>query len=228
MKEPSKVEVINDLDGNLMTFYRVLQDRQLSYELRRKLKFTPYARDAYKLARELLVTNRGEGLSLVDKAWCYFVLTRMSFSNCFNSAFSYAISYRVSSKADTFNFRIKDLYQAHTRIKHALIENDCALKVIKRYDSPDTFFYLDPPYFGSIQGYVHKIDQTFQDDLVALLKTIKGKFILSGYNDYGLSDICKVVTITSSSSAKNCKNCKDNTDRERLEHLVMNFDTDTN
>lgn len=216
-KHVSHVEVINDIDGNLINFFRVLQDRKLSYELRRKLRYTLYSRDEYILAREMLVRNKGENLSNIDKAWCYFILTRMSFACKFNGGFGY--SKKCNEPKNTEN-AISRIYSAYKRLKNTIIENDCAIKVIERYDSPKTLFYLDPPYIDTHQCYKHKINDDFLVRLKDTLNNIKGKYILSGYNDYGLENIKRVETIKASSSAKNCTN---NTDRDRTEYLTMNF-----
>ena len=104
-------------------------------------------------------------------------LTRTSF---FNRMTSYGVGSDTSTaqrngiKSDFSNNELKD------RLKKTIILNKDYKKVIKQYDSPLTFFYLDPPYEGSGKLYVHSSMPI--NDIYNVLKNIKGRFLLS-YND---------------------------------------------
>lgn len=71
-------------------------------------------------------------------------------------------------------------------MKHAQIEKLPALELLKRYDTPDVFIYLDPPYLpGTRKGYLYNIEMT-EKDHIELLKAIKkhpGKVLISGYDN---------------------------------------------
>jgi len=78
-------EVLNDLDGQLINFYRVLQDKDTSEELIRRLQFTAYSRSEYKLAVD--ICNGRIPATNIAKAWAYFVNINMSFGNKINGGF---------------------------------------------------------------------------------------------------------------------------------------------
>lgn len=99
-----------------------------------------------------------------------------------------------------------------------------ALKVIKNRDSPETFFYLDPPYPGAVQGHYYGYSEKNLADLLTILVKLKGRFILSNYwtetlrtavdeNRWNYREI-KVATHT----AVNTKQ------RESTEVLVFNYE----
>lgn len=69
------------------------------------------------------------------------------------------------------------------RLQRVQVECCDALRIIKSRDREDTFFYLDPPYVGADQGHYDGYSQDDFDNLLALLETIKGKFLLSSYKN---------------------------------------------
>jgi len=182
-KSPSLIETLNDLNDGVTTFYRVL--RNDPSELMRLLEFTPYARRTYLECREQWVGETDP----VKKAWSWFVTQRMAFSGNINSS-GWCHS-KTSSRSHEamavrqFNSAISLIPQAHTRLKSAQIECKSALDVIRAYDHPDVFFYLDPPYVLSArrtkEGYHHEVNDEHHRDLVKTLLSIQGKALLSGY-----------------------------------------------
>ena len=74
------------------------------------------------------------------------------------------------------------LHEIQQRLTNVVIENKCFEDIIVKYDSQETLFYLDPPYFNAEKHYVSEFTQDHHELLSQLLKNIKGKFILS-YND---------------------------------------------
>jgi DNA adenine methylase len=73
----------------------------------------------------------------------------------------------------------------HAHLRGVYIEHDDALNVIKRYDTPDTLFYLDPPYVLGTRvkkrGYLHEMSDAWHQELVSLLLGLQAKVVLSGY-----------------------------------------------
>ena len=75
-----------------------------------------------------------------------------------------------------------DLTEISKRLERTQIECQDALKIIKSRDSKDTFFYIDPPYLNADQGHYSGFNEMDMEELLKLLSTIKGKFLLSNYD----------------------------------------------
>lgn len=171
-------EVLNDLDGRIVNFYRVCQDKNKRRELLDRLAFTPYARDEHRRALH------DDQKTDVDKAWAWFVNVQMSFSNTPSSGWRTSV-FGENTPA-TWKRQIERLLPACERLSGVHIESDDAVSVIERWDSPQTLFYCDPPYPGSDQmGYKHKYSHSDFSELVDTLENAEGSFLLSAY-DVGL------------------------------------------
>lgn len=178
-KEPSKAEVINDYNANVVNFYRELKTN--FNELNESIQATPYCRDTYRNAK--LIYENPYLFTPVTRAWAFWVCTTQGFSNKIGS-------WRASQPRDKeaqLNCNKKEQFKEELslRLKTVQIENIDALYLIKRLDSPSTFFYLDPPYVDSNQGHYGGYTQEHFTALIDTLANIKGKFLLSSYpNDY--------------------------------------------
>jgi len=138
-KEPSEVEIINDFNANVVNFYRELKTN--FKELKRQIDATPYSREVYKHA--MVVYNNPYVFTPETRAWAFWVGTIQGFSNKIGS-------WRSStqrSKESTLNFNKKRSFDESLskRLEIVQIENKNALELISKQDSPETFFYLDPP-----------------------------------------------------------------------------------
>jgi len=186
-KQPSPVEVLNDLNEDVVNVFRVLQNKETHEELRFRLMYTPYARAEFVRAIEML----GQGnLTPVDRAWAFMVRQNMGFSGtkrtdggCWSRAF-------VSAQgcADTCNswlMRLSMLDAWRWRLMRVQIDCRDALEVIRYWDSPGTLFYVDPPYVSETRKdrsvYAYEMTNEQHKELVELLVGIKGKAVVSGY-----------------------------------------------
>jgi DNA adenine methylase len=170
-------EVINDHDERLINFYRVLQDD--GEELVRRLSLTLYSEAKHRRAKDLSI-----GEDLVDAAVRYFVNVSQSFTNKINGGWGRGVA--SQNWAATWNERVVRLPQYLDRMASVHIACDDALKVIKDWDSPQTFFYCDPPYPGTECGSYKGYTVTDLQALVDTLDTCQGSFILSNYNQPGV------------------------------------------
>jgi len=178
-KPPSPVEVYNDIDEDLVNFYRVLRDPKKYKKLKKLLLLTPYARREFEFCRDHL---HDPDIDDVERARRLYVVIRQSFSaNCKRWGYS------INKSRKTF-YNIVDCFDVfHERIRKVQIECDDFENIIKRYDTPQTFFYLDPPYLNispstimEIKNYMSAEDH---ERLVNVLLGIKGKALLSGYEN---------------------------------------------
>lgn len=188
-QRPAPHEVLNDLDGNVTTFFRVLRDRES--DLLRALALTPYSRQEYRAA-----ALNEEGLREVERARRFFVRTSQSF-NAAGAANGKRASWsngmrRGSSQALTVADLVDRLYAAAERLRRVVIEHRPAVDVIRAYDAPDAVLYCDPPYLDSTRSgltrscggdYAH--DTNTEADHRALAEVLthaKGTVLLSGYD----------------------------------------------
>lgn len=213
-KEPSQVEIINDINMDLVNLYRVVKNHL--EEFVRYLKWILVARDQF----DLFKNQKSELLTDIQRAVRFYYLLKTGFAAKVANPYFAISTYRRSA----FNLlRIEEeLSAAHLRLAHVFIENKPYQEFITKYNKPHTFFYLDPPYFNCEDYYGKGIFS--KDDfevLNDLLLNISGKFILS-INDIpeirGIykSFNFKEVTTRYSSNAKARKNSV-------KELLIMNF-----
>ena len=169
-KEPSKIEVVNDINGDLINLHRIIQTRpqSLSFYLNSMLK----SREIFYGIKDGKLRPRNE----IEAAAFYYYLISMSFG-------AKGESYAMNKRRNYGNI-YRDFMVYSKRLKRASIENMSYEKLIKEYDDKDALFYLDPPYVGTESYYKTPKDFSMNDhrNLALILQSIKGKFILS-YND---------------------------------------------
>ncbi len=169
-KEPSKVEVLNDLDGEIVNFYRVCQ--QHHEELLRYFKYAVVSRAWFDLLKKSEPTT----LTDIQRAARYLYLLR----NCFASLVRNPVYHRNVVQPPSFNLSsLPELIDtAHQRLQRVQIECAPYEEVIRRFDRSSSLFYLDPPYWGR-KLYRHNLGEADFEKLAGQLKKILGKFILS-------------------------------------------------
>lgn len=179
-KEPSPVEVYNDLDSGLVNFFRVLRDSQKFARFYHLATLTPYSREEYYFCRETWEDCEDE----VERAYRWFVVARGSFSGRFGSGWAYTVSASSAKQTSKWISILGMLPAIHGRMMQVQIEHDDFARIIERYDAPETLFYLDPPYIAETRrsgGYKHEMSIDDHKRLVEMLLNIKGKALLSGY-----------------------------------------------
>jgi DNA adenine methylase len=189
-KRPANHEVYNDLDEQLTRFFRVLQSPLRSGKLLRRLGATPFSRNEFERALRAVERPRDE----VDHAWgvfCSAWFTRPGDRSNFFSAPTDGNG-RVISPGRTFARAKANLRDVIRRIENVVIENQCALDVIRQYDSERMLFYVDPPYPGE-KGYKCKVVHV---ELIDLLNSIRGSYILSSYANHDYSALNYVFSET--------------------------------
>lgn len=179
-KEPSKVEVLNDLDGELVNFYRVIQRHY--EELIRYMRFTIVSRTVFDL---LKAANVGQ-LTDIQRAARMLYLQKTSYAGrVTRQNFRTGIVQPPGLNPE----RIPELIEeTHERLARVLLECLPYEKVLAKYDSPATCFYVDPPYF-EVKHYKFNLDPDDFRTLAERLGAIKGSFVLS------LNDVPEVRTI---------------------------------
>ncbi len=169
-KPESKIEVLNDLDGELVNLYRVCQSHH--EELVRFMRFMLLSREWF----DRLQNTPPAMMTDIQRAARYLYLQKVAFGGRVRSqsyGFFVTASNRFSPK------KIPDLIErSHERLIKTQIECSPYEEVLERYDRPTTFFYLDPPYYG-VKLYHHNLERDEFPKLRDRLKNLKGKFLLS-------------------------------------------------
>ncbi len=170
-KEPSKAEIINDLNGELVMFWRVVQNHLQPF-----LEYFKYAVVSRKLF-ELEKKKDVDTLTDIQRAVRFYYLQRLAFSGRPTHE-SFGISTTSPPRFSITNLE-ESLLETHWRLKNVTIEHLDAIKCIERYDRPHTLFYIDPPYFFSGKDYPVHFEGDDFNRLRAALGKVAGRFILS-------------------------------------------------
>ncbi len=170
-KPPSKVEVLNDLDGELVNFYRICQSHH--EELLRHMRFLVVSREWYSRLQK----TPPENLTDIQRASRYFFLQKSTYGGRVANQ-SYAA--HILQPPNLTRERLVQLIDgSHARLGRVQIESLPYEKVIQKYDRATTFFYIDPPYYGVKGLYRFDFEHDQFEQLARQLKTIKGNFLLS-------------------------------------------------
>jgi DNA adenine methylase len=190
-RPPSPVETYNDLNGEAVNFFRVLKED--ADGLVGLLRYTPYSRREFLAAKE-----RGAPVSDMERARRFFVRTRQAFmavgtkSNDGNWRHSIASNMpTVHLAALVWKNSLESLRRVSLRLRRVNLEHGPALDAIEKRDSPETRFYVDPPYI--VETRTNRNQYEFElptDDHGALAEALNrcaGKVALSAY-EHGILD----------------------------------------
>lgn len=184
-REPSPVETFNDLDGEVVNFFRVLRDDKK--RLVEAIGLTPFSREEFAIACEV-----NPGLSPLERARRFYVRARQvrtglaqtaslgRWANCKNTSRA-----GMSGVISRWLGAIEDLPAVAERLLRVQIENRPAIDAIRLYDSPGTLFYCDPPYVHSTRGdsnaYEFEMTDKQHEELAEVLNGVQGMVAFSNY-----------------------------------------------
>lgn len=177
-KEPSLLETYNDLNTEIVNFFRCL--REHTEELVRKINLTPWARAEFEETLKDV-----SGLSDVERARRFYFRIWMNLQGSMITQKANWRRHNKGRKVITDSIKTDNLYDAAQRLKRVQIENRDAFRLIREMDSADTLFYLDPPYVFSTRStnkaYSHEMTDQEHREFAELLYGLKGYCVLSGY-----------------------------------------------
>lgn len=208
----AKEEVYNDYNTNLVNLFRCVKYHP--QELEKELKYMLSSRENFNNFKKFLTL---EGMTDIQRAAMFFYLINLSFG-------SRGTSYATRGKS--VKDHISRFEEISERLSKVVIENKDFQALIELYDSKDTLFYLDPPYYGTESYYNRDSKALFiPEDHLRLhnaLKNIKGRFILSYndsefirelYKDYEVVETSRKETLSSTGNNQNAY----------LELLIKNY-----
>jgi DNA adenine methylase len=179
-KTPSKKEVINDLDTHVYMCH--LGGKENDFPIL-KLKLTY---DEFHTVRKAKPTEPSDVLLLCN------LLQKNSFLSTGQTYYDPSQQTENGRKAVVAN---RDYPAYRERLKDTIILNTSYENVIKEYDSPTTFFYLDPPYENSKKTTSKTYQSIDYTQLSDILKNIQGKFLLSINDSPFIREVFKDFTI---------------------------------
>lgn len=169
-KDPSKAEVINDLDKELVTFYRVVKHHP--EEFYRQFKYCLVARDEFERLKKV----DPETLTDIQRAVRYFYLQKNAFGGHIVGQ-SFGTATTSAARLNLFNLE-QTITTVWQRLAGVTIERLDFRKLLPRYDRPHTFFFMDPPYWD-VPGYRHDfVEQDFLN-LAEILSRLAGQFLMT-------------------------------------------------
>lgn len=184
-KPRAYAEIYNDLDDSVVNLFRVLRDEQLSARLVELLRLTPFSRVEFKAAYQPTKDPLEQARRLV-------VLAYQGFGS--NAHARRSTGFRSNSNrsgttpAQDWQNYPETLWATIERLRGVVIEHRDALEVMAAHDGLETLHYVDPPYVWATRSrsdkqrnYRHELDNEDHGRLLAFLRTLKGRVVLSGY-----------------------------------------------
>lgn len=178
-KERSHIETVNDLDSDIVNFFRVLRDTPDT--LHWLLKETPYSREEYNLAFEHCQDPLERARRFAVRCWMGF-----GSGNRYKNGFRNGQQSNSPNPAKAWSKLPETIPLASRRLQGVQIEHMDAMELIRRYNTEDVFVYADPPYLpGTRKGYLYKHEMSVDqhEKLLQALAVHPGKILLSGYDN---------------------------------------------
>lgn len=175
-KKPSPVEVYNDINSDVVNFLMVVrEDANLFYNA---IATLPYSRELYESWKKTPAPN-----DYFERAVRWFYINRSGISGSHKGrtgGWRHGINHNT---VGTYRSSCELIKPLCNRLLKVNIESKDFRDIIQKYDSPNTFFYVDPPYVGREYRYDGDFSQQDHIELAELLNNIKGKAMLSYYDN---------------------------------------------
>ncbi len=229
--KPYPVEVYNDLDEDVVNFFKVL--RENTEELIQAISLTPYSRKEFSLA--LARSSTGGRIERARQFYVRIMQCRSSSPTATRDSdwrYSKLISERgMAAPAQKWGNRYTSLFLIAQRLKRIMIENRDFLHILRQYDGSETLFYVDPPYVHETRqrkrGYTHEMPTEDHLNLIHGLSTILGRFVLSGYDNEIYSEAIHSLGWSKVKFPPARATTSSNSKTRKIEVLWKNFSDDT-
>lgn len=213
MKEPSKVEFLNDINSDVVNIYRVIQNHL--EEFIKQFKWALTSREIFKWLKD----TPPETLTDIQRAARFYYLQKLSFGSKIEGR-TFGTSATSPPKLNLLRLE-ETLSEAWLRL-HRVTEHLDWKTCITRYDRPDTLFYLDPPYWQT-QGYGVPFGLEQYDAMAELARQCQGKMIIS-VNDH--PDMRRAFDGLEISTVNTTYSVGSNNGYKAAELVISNFKTD--
>lgn len=180
-------EVYNDLDGEVVNFFRCLRDPHLRAALVESCRFTPYARDEFEQAWEPVDDG-----NMLERARRLAIRAQMGFGSAGatkgTTGLRTDLKRRFTTAQQDWASYPAAIAAAGERFAGVLIENRSGLEVLQQHDGPTTLHFVDPPYLHEARnlrpggGYRHELSDEDHEDLIACVRELEGMVVIGGYD----------------------------------------------
>ena len=189
-KRPSQVEILNDIDSHLIGFFELLKDDAKRLKLTKTLDNMPYSR---RLWQDIRSRWKAGNIPVddIERVSQWFYLNRTCFSGDQKRGGFAVPSTTGRNPVQSFRNAVDSLKAIAGRLRNVCIENLDYQECIKRYDSPETPFYIDCPYYGHEHYYGDSFTQDDHCKLSELLYGIKGHAMVSHYDNELYNELYK-------------------------------------
>ncbi|MBL7215524.1 MAG: DNA adenine methylase [Phycisphaerae bacterium] len=212
-KPRSKSEVLNDINAELITLFRVVKYHRR--EFLHELRFVTHSR------KEFSDFRAQPGLTDIQRAARYYMILKTAFGGKGATADCH-FGYGTTGRGRFNRTSMAAIYACHKRLNGVIIENADFPDCIRRYDRKHTFFYCDPPYYETA-GYAAEFGLTEQKQLAKVLKTVKGGFLLSINNHPTIRKLYQGMTIRKIETRYTVSRDKTAAAQSRGELLIANY-----
>lgn len=187
-KPTHPVEVYNDINNDLVNLFRAVRDEQRFEKLKKKLEWTLYSREEFRQALEILQSSSDPD----ERAWAIYVACNQSLGGNYRSVGQWGRAFTsnsngISQTCAMWQSGLERLEAIKNRLSTVQIDNRDGIEVIKYWDTPETVFYIDPPYPSAIRvdkdAYRFEMNDQEHINLINTLKEVKGNFVVSSYRN---------------------------------------------
>lgn len=201
-------EVINDHNSLIYNFFQILKSDKVE-DFERMIALTLYSQEEYEKAANILDGKDVKNELL--QAWAFYVLINMSFSNSLQKLW-WKRGKQGRNDPCIWQNKKENLPGIIERLQSVYISKQDVFECIEQWDSPETLFYLDPPYPNCKQGHYSGYTQEHFEALIQCLQSIKGSFVLSNYfndsvPDWTRIDIPSYVSASSQTTKRKAIEC---------------------
>ena len=176
-KPPSKVEVFNDIDSDIVNLFRQVRDNFDAFC--DKAALVPHSREELYHFQECINAE----IDPLDRSVMFYTIMAQSFNGKYKAGWSFGKSTPI---AKSLKNKLPKLSVIMDRLLDVSFENKDFDFILEHYDASETFFYCDPPYLPKTRpntkvGYKHEMTMADHETLIERLKNVQGKVMLSGY-----------------------------------------------
>jgi len=225
-KKPVEINIYNDINTDLVTFFKVLQDKDKALQLLNLIDVTPYSRQYFNEIRDNLYIPPNLDADIL-KAYKLILYMQQAFASKFiNIKPTWSYTIQKHNLADEWHRLPAKLYPFIDVLKNILIENKDFRDLIQTYDYENCLFYCDPPYYDREFYYEGSFSEQDHIDLANILNNVKGKVLLSYYFFDKIEELYPINKWRY--ETKQCrisaKLTKDTQQIKSIEYILMNYE----
>jgi DNA adenine methylase len=190
LKKPCEMETVNDLNGDLINLARVIQDREMAFELYDKLARTLYSEDIFGEAKQRWISATDVNSKMeLQRAYDFFIASWMGLngvSGTERNNYKFAMRWCRGGGQGTKRWQsvVESIPAWHKRLRDVVILRRDAFKIIDNIrDEEGVAIYCDPPYFEKSAKYVHDFEDEDHNRLAESLRRFQKSNVIVSYYD---------------------------------------------